>query len=151
MQNVFDAKQAQEYISRINSLTPTSLPLWGKMTVDQMLAHCNCAYESVYDSHSTKKTNWFLKWILKTFVKQMVINEQPYSHNLMTVPRFKIQERKNFEYEKKRLIGHIQKTQTLGKLAFNGKPHFSFGALSSTEWNNLFAKHLNHHLQQFGV
>jgi len=26
----------------------------------------------------------------------------------------------------------------------------SFGPLSKTEWNNMFYKHLNHHLTQFG-
>ncbi|MCJ8164098.1 hypothetical protein MKJ04_04535 [Pontibacter sp. E15-1] len=27
----------------------------------------------------------------------------------------------------------------------------SFGRLSSQEWNNMFYKHLDHHLSQFGV
>jgi len=62
-----------------------------------------------------------------------------------------IKERKNFDEEKKRLIGFIQKTQQLGAEAFDGKENFSFGKLTSEEWNNMFAKHLNHHLSQFGV
>ncbi|MFY7813596.1 MAG: hypothetical protein ACOVRK_00260, partial [Chryseobacterium taeanense] len=48
MENVFDAKVAQNYIDRINKLTPESQGLWGKMTVDQMLAHCCVSYEMVY-------------------------------------------------------------------------------------------------------
>ena len=33
----------------------------------------------------------------------------------------------------------------------DGKESFSFGKLKAQEWNNMFAKHLNHHLEQFGV
>jgi hypothetical protein len=34
---------------------------------------------------------------------------------------------------------------------FEGKESNSFGALNSTEWNNMLFKHLDHHLNQFGV
>ena len=34
MQNVFDAKDAQEYINRINNLTPETQRKWGIMSVE---------------------------------------------------------------------------------------------------------------------
>lgn len=151
MQNIFDAKVAQSYINRINQLTPNAQPKWGKMSVAQMLAHCNQAYESILNPKSTPKANWMMKWVLKKFVKPQVISPKPYSKNLPTLKKYKISSDKNFEQEKKRLIGFIQKTQTLGIEAFEGKEHFGFGKLSGKEWNQLFAKHLNHHLEQFGV
>ncbi|MCH5683332.1 hypothetical protein LWM68_02995 [Niabella sp. W65] len=52
---------------------------------------------------------------------------------------------------KKRLISYLIKTQELGGTYFEGKESHSFGALTQTEWNNMFAKHLDHHLTQFGV
>jgi hypothetical protein len=45
----------------------------------------------------------------------------------------------------------FKKTQQLGRDAFDGKNSHSFGKLSAQEWNNMLAKHLNHHLEQFGV
>ena len=45
----------------------------------------------------------------------------------------------------------IVKTQFLGASHFEGKESHSFGNLTSSEWNNMFYKHLNHHLEQFGV
>ena len=45
----------------------------------------------------------------------------------------------------------ITKTQELGEQYFDGKESHSFGNLTSNEWNNLFYKHLEHHLTQFGV
>jgi hypothetical protein len=151
MENVFDTKDAQNYIDRINKLTPETQGLWGKMTVDQMLAHCNVSYEMVYEPEKHKKPGAIAKFILKSFVKPKVVGEKAYTQNGPTAPQFIISDRKNFEEEKKRLIGFIQKTQQLGTTAFDGKESFSFGKLKAQEWNNMFAKHLNHHLAQFGV
>ncbi|GAA4154476.1 hypothetical protein GCM10022217_11520 [Chryseobacterium ginsenosidimutans] len=151
MENVFDAKDAQNYIDRINNLTPETKSLWGKMMVDQMLAHCNVSYEMVYEPEKHKKPGSISKFILKSFVKPKVVGEKAYTQNGPTAPQFIVSERKDFEEEKKRLIGFIQKTQQLGTAAFDGKESFSFGKLKAQEWNNMFAKHLNHHLAQFGV
>ncbi|WP_308006697.1 DUF1569 domain-containing protein [uncultured Chryseobacterium sp.] len=151
MENVFDAKDAQNYIDRINNLTPETKGLWGKMSVDQMLAHCNVSYEMVYEPEKHKKPGAIAKFILKSFVKPKVVGEKAYTQNGPTAPQFIIADHKNFEEEKKRLIGFVQKTQQLGASAFDGKESFSFGKLKAQEWNNMFAKHLNHHLAQFGV
>ncbi|WPO84186.1 DUF1569 domain-containing protein [Chryseobacterium sp. JJR-5R] len=151
MENVFEAKAAQHYIDRINKLTPETEGLWGKMTVDQMLAHCNVSYEMVYEPEKHKKPGAIAKFILKTFVKPKVVGGKAYAQNGPTSPQFLIKERKVFADEKKRLIGFIQKTQQLGASAFDGKESFSFGKLKAQEWSNMFAKHLNHHLTQFGV
>lgn len=151
MQNIFDKKEAQNYIYRINNLTPESQRKWGAMSVDQMLAHCNVSYEMIYEPEKHKKPGFIAKFLLKTFVKKKVTNDIPYKQNLPTSPQFKVIGDKNFEEEKKRLIGFIQKTQQLGKEAFDGKMYQSFGELTAKEWNNMLAKHLNHHLSQFGV
>lgn len=151
MENIFDAAAVQNYIARINKLTPKTQRKWGKMSVGQMLAHCNVSYEMIYEPHKHKKPGLIASFLLRNFVKKKVVNEQPYKQNLPTAPQFLISDPKNFEEEKKRLIGFLQKTQQLGAEAFDGKESFSFGKLNKTEWNNMLAKHLNHHLEQFGV
>ncbi len=148
--NIYDSQVAQQLIDRINKLTPETLPLWGKMNASQMLAHCNVTYEMIYeDIH--KKPNAFVKLILKLLVKKAVVGEAGYKQNGQTAPQFIIKDDKNFEAEKQRLINYINKTQQLGEAHFDGKESHSFGALNKTEWNNMFYKHLNHHLSQFGV
>lgn len=85
MTNIFSPEGAQSFIKRIDLLTPKSQPQWGKMSVDQMLAHLCVMYELVYtDKHPRPKG--FVKWILKTFVKKTVVNEVPYKHNIRTAP-----------------------------------------------------------------
>ncbi|AWK06130.1 hypothetical protein HYN56_18600 [Flavobacterium crocinum] len=150
MQNVFLKKDCDQFIKRINQLKQDSQPLWGKMSVDQMLAHCNVTYEMVYDNIHPKP-NTFIRLLLKVLAKNKVVSERPYSKNLSTAPQFIIKGDKDFNLEKNRLIAYILKTQELGGNEFEGKESLSFGRLTSQEWNNMFAKHLDHHFSQFGV
>mgnify|MGYP003564985452 FL=1 len=151
MKNIFDQNDTIHLIKRINSLTEDSFPKWGVMSVDKMLAHCNVTYELIYEPEKHKKPTFITKWLLKTFVKPKVTNDISYRPNLPTASMIEITNSKNFEEEKKRLIGFIQKTQQLGSEAFEGKESSNFGKLTSKEWNNMMAKHLDHHLTQFGV
>ncbi|MCU0322096.1 MAG: DUF1569 domain-containing protein [Chitinophagaceae bacterium] len=148
--NIFTQEVANQIIERINQLTATTQPKWGKMSVDKMLAHCNVTYEMVYENIHPQP-NALIKFILKALVKNTVVNEKPYKQNSTTAAQFLIKDSKNFESEKQRLINFIHQTQALGEAHFNNKESHSFGKLTSTEWNNLFYKHLNHHLTQFGV
>ncbi len=150
IKNVFDKKDVDELIGRINKLTSNSKQLWGKMSVSQMLAHCNVTYEMVYENVHPKP-NPLVKLMLKFFVKNSVVNDVPYNRNLKTAPQFIISAEKNFEQEKSRLINYIKKTFELGAGHFENKESNSFGRLNTTEWNNMFYKHLDHHLNQFGV
>ena len=151
MQNIFDAKVAQEYINRINNLTPETQGKWGKMSVDQVLAHLNVAYSFIFEPEKHKKPSFIAKFLLSNFVKPKIVNDKPYKQSLPTSPVFIIAAHRNFDDEKKKLIGNIQRVQQLGKEAFEGKENTSFGKMTAQEWNNMLAKHLNHHLDQFGV
>ena len=150
MKNIFQKTISDEVISRINSLSPKTTPEWGKMNVAQMLAHCCVTYEMLYeDMHP--KPNFFMKLMLKAFVKKAVVGPKPYPRNSRTAPAFLITDERDFEKEKARLIGYIERTQQLGEEYFDGKESHSFGKLSKEEWNTMFYKHLDHHLTQFGV
>ena len=148
--NIFTAQVCAELIDRINKLQADTPALWGKMSVNQMLAHCNVTYEMVFETKHPKP-NFFIQLILKMFVKSKVVSEAPYGQNGQTAPQFIIKETKDFNIEKERLIHYIQKVQQLGEQHFDGKESLSFGTLNKTEWNNMFYKHLDHHLRQFGV
>ena len=150
MKNIFTSTETHELINRINKLTPETKPVWGKMSVSQMLAHCNVAYEmALEDKH--EKPSGLRKFFLKTFVKPFVVTEKPYKKSLKTAPEFMVKDDKNFDAEKSRLVNYLNKTQQMGEKAFEGKESHSFGKLTSQEWNNMFYKHLDHHLTQFGV
>lgn len=150
MKNIFNTDTCNEVITRINQLNKDSKPQWGKMDVAKMLAHCNVTYELIYDNIHPKP-NGFVKFLLKLFVKNTVVNEKPYKHNSQTAPVFIIKSDKDFDTEKNRLINYILRAQKDGEPFFNGKESHSFGPLTTNEWNNMMYKHLDHHLTQFGV
>lgn len=147
--NIFTIQVADDVISRINKLTPQTSPGWGKMNAAQMLAHCCVSYELVYENKHPKP-GAFMKLILKMLVKNKVVSDVPYKRSSPTAPAFIITDERDFTTEKERLINYIRKTQQLGESAFNGRESHSFGTLTLTEWNNMFYKHVDHHLTQFG-
>ena len=150
MKSVFDRSDVSEILGRIDRLAPDSRPLWGKMSVAQMLAHCSVTYELVYDNKHPKP-NPVVRFLLKWFVKPMVVGEKPYPRNSRTAPVFLVTDNKDFAAEKARLTNYLNRTLALGADAFDHKESHSFGPLTKAEWNTMFAKHLDHHLRQFGV
>jgi hypothetical protein len=148
--NIFSREVTDQLIDRLNKLDNKSQPKWGKMDVAQMLAHCNVTYEMAFDNKHPEPKG-FKKFILKTLVKPVVVNEKPYKKNSRTGPMFLIADKRVFETEKARLIEYMNKTVEAGANHFDGKKSNSFGVLTVPEWNNQFYKHLDHHLTQFGV
>ncbi len=149
--NTFDSATTKDTLSRLEKLNPETQPLWGKMNAAQMLAHLNVAYDITY-----KKTpvnyNFFMKMMLKMFVKKSVVQENPpYPKNSQTAPAFVIADQRDFDKEKKKLIQYIGETEKNGKAYFEGYAHDAFGDLSAKEWSVLFQKHLEHHFSQFGI
>ena len=150
MKDIFDQNVANELISRIEKLTPTTQAQWGKMNVAQMLAHCNVTYDMIYTEKYPKATG-FKKFILKALVKGIVVNEKPYKKSSQTAPAFLITDARDFVAEKSKLMSNIDRMAKDGRTSFEGKESNSFGALTAQEWNNMCYKHIDHHLTQFGV
>lgn len=148
--DIFSAEVAEKVIHRFLNLTPNTIPGWGKMNAAQMLAHCNVPYEMVYDDTHTKP-NFFMRFILSQLVKKYVVTAIPYKKSSPTAPAFIIKGERDFGEERERLIKFIHKTQQEGAQAFDMKESNSFGKLTINEWNNMFYKHLDHHLTQFGA
>ena len=95
MEDIFDQQVAAGVVRRIGNLSPDARPIWGKMTVAQMLAHCNVTYELVYDNKHAQPKG-FKKFMLKLFVKPLVVSEKPYKQNGPTAPEFLVKETKDF-------------------------------------------------------
>jgi Protein of unknown function (DUF1569) len=150
MPSAFDPAVVSELERRIARLTPTTPRQWGKMSVDQMLAHCNVAYDMTYtDIHP--KPGAIRRLLLSTFVKQIVVGPKPYKHNSPTAPQFRMVGPKDFARERDKLVAYVRRVQQDGASHFEGRESPSFGPLTSAEWSVLFYKHLDHHLAQFGV
>lgn len=150
MQNIFKKDDVTSIVNRIEKLSSETTPEWGKMNVGQMLAHLNVSYDMVY-TDKYPRPGAIGRFFIKLLAKNAVVGPKPYQKNGRTAPQFVISDERDFQVEKKRLIDHLWKTQTLGESHFDNKESHSFGKLTKEEWNVLFSKHLDHHLTQFGV
>ncbi len=148
--NIFTKDVADQMVARMAKLSPNTQPQWGKMNAGQMLAHCNVAYDMAF-TDKYPKPNAIARFMLKMLVKDSVCSEKPYPKNGRTAPAFIITDDRNFDAEKTKLKGYLNKCADLGPTHFDGKESNSFGKMTTTEWNNQFYKHLDHHLTQFGV
>ena len=148
--NIFSTTVSNDVISRINKVSNTTPAQWGKMNATQVMAHLNVMFEFAYEEKHNKP-GFFMAFILKNLVKGGLVSEKPYKKSSSTAPEFIIKDDRNFDEEKNRLIQYISKTVGLGEKHFDGRVSMIFGPMTTTEWNNLFYKHIDHHLTQFGV
>ena len=146
VKNLFEPAVKQDIINRINRLTPATQRKWGSMDVGQMLAHCQKPLGVAVGKHKLK-ANWLVK-LLAPLVKKQLYNDKPFRRNLPTDKSFKITDQKNFEKEKTELI---QMINDFSEDTMSDEPHPFFGKLTKEEWSRGSWKHLDHHLQQFGV
>lgn len=148
--SLFEKQTLDEMLVRIGKLTPESKPLWGKMNVAQMLAHNNVAFD-ITAGKIPASYNFLMRWMLKTFVKPVVVGDKPYEKNGRTAPVFIVADERDFAIEKARLVENFKEFQAAGATTYEGKESPSFGKLTGQEWSNQFWKHMDHHLQQFGA
>ena len=147
IKNLFDASVKQDIINRINKLTRDSKALWGKMTVGQMLAHCQKPIGVAEGTHKLKRT--FIGKLLGPLVKSILYNDKPFKRELPTDKSFIMTgTEKEFEKEKSTLLEMINNFTEQNMV---DTPHPFFGKLTNEQWSNGMWKHLDHHLQQFGV
>jgi len=148
--NIFSREVADEVITRIKNIQPTTQPQWGKMNAGQMFAHNSVTYEMLFtDLH--KRPGAVARFMIKMLAKQAVVGPKPYKKNSRTAPQFLISGNRDFQKEQETLIAWVNKCVELGEDHFDQLESHSFGKLSKDEWNTTFYKHLNHHLTQFGV
>lgn len=146
MKNLFDDSSRQEIIDRINKLTPESKPLWGKMNVSQMLHHNTLPMELALQN--PKPPRQFMGRIFGGMVKKKILSPEPFKKNGFTPKEFKVVNEFDFNQQKEKLLSLINKFE---RGSITDTVHPFFGNMTEDNYGELQFKHLDHHLQQFGV
>ncbi|PTQ95835.1 uncharacterized protein DUF1569 [Mucilaginibacter yixingensis] len=146
MKTILEPQTAREVIDRINQLNEDSQPLWGKMSVYQMLRHC-AMWEEMLLERRIYKQAFIGKLFGRTALKGM-LSDKPMKQNMPTVPSFRITDEGDVEAEKQRWITLIGEHEHRANTGFM---HPFFGKLTADEAGRLAYKHVDHHLRQFGV
>lgn len=146
MKNLFDDAARQEIIERINKLTPESKAQWGKMNVSQMLSHNILPMELALQN--PKPPRVFMGKIFGGMVRKKILSPEPFKKNGFTPKEFRIDSPKEFNENKEKLLKLIDKFK---RGSITDTVHPFFGNMSEDDYGILQYKHLDHHLQQFGV
>lgn len=149
MESIFDPQGNQNIIDRINKLSPITLSQWGKMTVSQMLEHCQQPIKVPFGMLELK-SNW-MSFFFGKMVKKQMMQQAQFKKDLPTVKQFRVQKEPDFETAKRELIELIKRFAKEGHASIKVTKHPFFGEMTMHEWDVLQWKHLDHHLRQFGV
>ncbi|UZO80973.1 DUF1569 domain-containing protein [Aquimarina sp. ERC-38] len=147
METLFDTTTKDTIQNRLANLHSGSQAKWGKMSVGQMLFHCQLPLEiATSDKHSKLKPNF----IARLLFKKSLYNDRLWPKNLPTAPSLKVTSEKDFKTESTKLAEKIADFYSM-KDQDSFKPHPVFGKFTPEQWGKMQYKHLDHHFRQFGV
>lgn len=149
MSSIYNKTDNDLIISRINNLSPEAKALWGKMTADQMLSHCQAPIDFAF-GNTPMKANFVMR-LLGKMIKGKMLKSKEFKKNSPTAPGFIRTGNYDFDQTKKELIEKINTFSKLGPDAIKTTNHPFFGEMTYDEWSQLHTMHLDHHLDQFGV
>jgi len=150
MKSIRNKQHRATLIERVHQLGGDERPLWGKMTVNQMMSHLVQAGDLPFVESLPDKSTF----ASRTFIKPLILYVLPMPKEVKTSPEMNQQEKgrlpQEFELDRGLLIDSINK---LALLPADHKClyHPMFGKMSSKEWALIAHKHIDHHLKQFGV
>ncbi|MBI3048158.1 MAG: DUF1569 domain-containing protein [Acidobacteria bacterium] len=146
MRSLHDASYRSHVVQRVQTLRPDSERRWGKMTVDQMLWHVSDALANAIGELRVEPQKPPLP---RGLLKFMILN-LPWGKNAPTMPVFVPKRNYDFEAERTRCLRLIDRMASMD-LDGEWPAHPMLGRLTGSEISRLHAKHLHHHLTQFGV
>ena len=150
MKNLFQPETVQELKERMSRLAPDSARLWGKMMPAQALAHCTLGMELALGDR--RPPRMLIGRLIGRVIKPMAFKEsEPMRRNSPTIPGFVVADTRDLDVEREKLSGIIDRFAACGPAGCTTHPHSFFGRLTPDEWSFWMYKHIDHHLQQFGV
>jgi DinB family protein len=147
MKTIFNPRDHLELHERVQRLTTTQKPRWGKMTPLQMVAHL---------TDSLRMASGELEVVPKKVpirfspLKQLVLYLLPIPKGLPSSPELTRRRPGDWSTEIARLREELNGLVERGAEAL-APSHPAFGKLSAKQWGVLIYRHMDHHLKQFGV
>ena len=135
MSSLFNKQDNERIVARVAAVQSEKKAIWGTMSAEQMLLHCQQPFKVVFEELKLKRS--LVAILFGGLIKKSALDDKAFKANLPT--------------EKKNLIACIQKFHSAGPEGVTQQPHPFFGKMTDKEWDKLMYKHLDHHLRQFGA
>ncbi len=133
-------------LARFRRLTPEHRQLWGKLSAREMVCHIGDQLAvALGDIPSEAKGSLLTKAVAKWLV--LYVPFPVPKGKVKTVPEMLATEPSDWKKDTARFESLLSRLVN----AKNVAPHSVFGKLSHRQWGILAAKHIDHHLQQFGI
>lgn len=149
MTTLFDPAVNTEILNRIERLSPELKAKWGKMSIEQMLAHVNLALQVNWGMLELKPG--LLALFFRGIARRILLGQKPFPKNLpadkKTIPRSIT----DFATEKSKVQQAVKMYIEKGPGGLSKRPHNILGKITPEESAFISYKHLDHHLRQFGV
>lgn len=132
-------------------LSPSTSPVWGDMSPQQMLEHLLWAVEMSTGRHPVdagERTPEHVR--LLDFLESETATPRGYMNPLLVdgLPPLRFQD---LDEARVRLLGEVQGFLDLPEDARPERGHPIFGPLTWDQWHSAHYKHFLHHLSQFGL
>lgn len=147
MKSFFEPGVYNELSKRIKNLSQESNAKWGKMTVGQMLHHCQAPLNIILEK---KDYNLKPNWLINFLFKKSMYSDKEWKKNMPTAKGFAIKDQMDFVKEKE-VLEHLIHELHEKRDKSDWQAHPAFGKLTKEQWGKMQYKHLDHHLRQFGV
>lgn len=146
MDSILNREDREALAARLRLLSPDHKPLWGKLTASKMLCHlADQVAVALGDIPAKSVGNCFSHKITKLFV--VYLRMPTPKGRVMTVPEMLTTEPSLWRSDMDRLLNLITRLADTEAVS----PHPAFGALTHHQWGSVTARHIDHHLRQFGV
>jgi hypothetical protein len=150
MKNILQNSTYNEIEKRILNLTQNSKRRWGKMSVEQMLAHCSDQIRlALSQKQPHEKPNFINRNVMKYF--GLWLPRIPLRNLKAPVDmnqKFYGTASANISTEQQNLIELINTFRTSNEDIML-QPHPMYGKLNRNQWGRFMYVHLDHHLRQY--
>jgi len=137
--------QATALVSDVPGEIAINPRLWGKMTPAQAMAHCTIGMELACGDR--RPPRMLIGRLIGSLIKKKAFQpSEPMRRNSPTIPGFQVADDRDLAAECARLSRMIDRFANAGPGGCTDHPHSFFGRLTPDEY-----KHIDHHLQQFGL
>ena len=144
-------KDLEELKLRILNLKEDCRPKWGRMDSSQMLTHCRLVLEIPLGNTVLPKTPRLIRTIGIITKKEMELFNNGIPPNMPTFTVLKPGPPCDFHLARQELLHTIDSYGALADIGKLPAEHALFGKMEPKDWGFLEYKHLNHHLNQFGI
>lgn len=149
MENLFHPKDREALARRLGQLEVDTPRRWGHMSAVAMLGHCAEGFR-VAMGEGPQRQNWKGR-LFAGLLRRRVLGPKPFAKGVPTDPCFQPVPSADFQAERLRLATLLDRFVQRGPEGAAMAVHPFFGRLSGLDWGRLMAKHLDHHLRQFGL